>query len=424
MVQAEDLGDTQRQLRLLQQQNEALQEQLGRQQALIEALTKTVNEIQSATTQSSREMENLKTEVYATRSSRNSSASFGLNKVSISGEGGVAFFESGSQGSFPNGEFRLDEAKLFVEAPVWEDVYFFSELNLMTREASELSLQLGETYLDIENVSKLWNRDRLLNVRFGRMYIPFGEEYLSRYAIDNPLISHSLSDLWGVDAGIEFYGKWNKLSYVLAVQNGGDSGVRDYSGDKSVAGRLSLDPARWLHLSVSGMRTGDLKLPKDDWSALWFGNGWIVPIGSSNTTTYYANLVEGDVELRLPHGQLKAFGGYIRYDDNDSLANNRRDIYYYAVEGVHNVTRKLYGGVRFSQILAANGYPIVGNGNMGQYLYGPLTDELWRLSLGLGYRWNDNFITKAEYTFERGKQINGIKRNHEDFVAVEAAFKF
>ncbi len=416
-LHAEDLADTQRQLHLLQQQ-------LRRQQALIESLTKTVNQIQTATTQSSLEVQNFKTEVYENHSSGTSSSSFALNKVSISGEGAVAFFKTGSEGMYPKGEFRLDEAKLFVEAPVWDDVYFFSELNLMTREASDLSLKLGETYLDVENLSKLWNSDRTLNVRLGRMYTPYGEEYLSRYAIDDPLISHSLSDLWAVDAGIELYGKWNKLSYALAVQNGSPSGVGDFSSDKSVAGRVSLDPTRWLHLSVSGMRTGDLKLPDDYWSSLWFANAWIVPLGSTNTTTYYANLVEGDLELRLPHGHLKAFGGFIRYDDDDSLASNRRDIYYYAVEAVHDISRKLYAGARFSQILVANGYPIVGNGDMGQYLYGPYTDNLWRLSLGLGYRWNPNFITKAEYTFERGKQVNGDKRNQEDLFAIQAAFKF
>src|SRR5207249_4163581 len=125
-----------------------------------------------------------------------------------------------------------------------KDVYFFGELNLMTRETSDLELKLGELYLDFENVSKLWNRERMLNVRAGRMYIPFGEEYLVRYAIDNPLISHSLSDLWGVDEGLELYGNIGKVSYVVAVQSGGPSGGRDYTADKSVAGRISFDPAK------------------------------------------------------------------------------------------------------------------------------------------------------------------------------------
>src|SRR2546422_109393 len=238
---------------------------------------------------------------------------FSFGQINISGEGGAAFFNSGSHGQFPNAEFRVDEAKLFVEAPIWKEVYFFSELNLATRESSDLEVLLGELYLDFENVSRLWNQDRMLNLRVGRMDIPFGEEYLTRDAIDNPLISHSLSDLWGVDAGIELYGKLGKFNYVVAVQNGGPSGGRDFDSDKSVAGRVTFDPSRWLHLSVSGMRTGELRLPDDYWSELWFGCGWFLPFGSTNVTKFHADLVEGDVQIRLPHGQLKAFGGYVRY---------------------------------------------------------------------------------------------------------------
>jgi len=79
---------------------------------------------------------------------------------------------------------------------------------------------------------------------------------------------------------------------------------------------------------------------------------------------------------------------------------------------------------RFSQILAHNGFNIVGNGDMNEYLYGGLTTQIWRLSLGLGYRFSPNLVFKGEYTFERGKEASGDVRNHEDLFAVEAAFKF
>ena len=358
-LRADDAAETQRQLRQLQAQNQALQEQLRQQQALIEALSRTVKDIQAANASRSQEIDALKTELNDA-APRKTPGSFGLNKLNLSGEGGVAFFNSGSKGLFPHSEFRVDEAKLFVEAPVLDNVYFFGELNLMTREASDLSLQLGELYLDFENVCRFWNRERLLNVRAGRMYIPFGEEYLARYAIDNPLISHSLSDVWGVDQGLELYGALGKISYVAAVQSGGPSGVRDFGGDKSVAGRVSFDPARWLHLSVSGMRTGDLAPPDDYWSALWFGNGWFLPLDSNSNAKYHANLVEGDVQVRLPRGQVKAFGGYARYNDNAPLANHRRDLFYYSVEAVHDLAGKLYAGARFSQILADKGFPVAG----------------------------------------------------------------
>ena len=38
------------------------------------------------------------------------------------------------------------------------------------------------------------------------MNLPFGEEYQVRNAIDNPLVTHSLSDVWGIDEGVQVYG--------------------------------------------------------------------------------------------------------------------------------------------------------------------------------------------------------------------------
>lgn len=423
-VRADDTAMEQ-QLQQLREQNQALQEQLRKQQGLIDSLTHKVNEIQESSARSAQELDRLTSEQKDAGVSAKGVAASTMSKLSISGEAGVGFFNTGSKGMFPNSEFRVDEARLFIEAPVQDSVYFFGELNLMTREALDLSLQLGECYLDFENVSQVWHQDRMLNVRIGRMHIPFGEEYMSRYAIDNPLISHSLSDFWGVDEGIELYGSVGRFSYVVAVQNGGPSGVRDFNGDKSVAGRLAYDPAKWLHLSVSGMRTGDISIPDDSWSELWFANGWLLPLGSGSPTRFHANLVEGDVEWRWRRGHLKAFGGCIRQDDNDSNGANGRDIYYYSVEALHDIVPKLYAAVRFSQIFASGGYPIAGNGNMENYLFsGGLTKELWRWSLGFGYRMSRNLVLKAEYALERGRQSNGQSRNNEDLFAFEAAFRF
>ena len=65
----------------------------------------------------------------------------------------------------------------------------------------------------------------------------------------------------------------------------------------------------------------------------------------------------------------------------------------------------------------------MGNGNPGYY-FSALTTELWRLSLGLGYRFSDRLIIKTEYSFEGGQQVNGDSRNEENFFGTEVAFKF
>lgn len=420
-ARAED-AEARRELEALRKGNAALEELVRKQASVIEGLSRRVTTLEEGGTKRS-QSDSSAEEVSTPRS-----AGFNLGKVNLSGEGSVAFFHSGSAGAFPNSEFRVDEAKLFVEAPVWGNVYFFTELNLAQRDSSDLDLRVGELYLDVENLFGLERQPRLVNLRVGRLDVPFGEEYQMRDAIDNPLISHSLTDFWGVDEGVELYGSVGKFSYVLAVQNGGVPVAQDFTKDKAVVARLAYDPTRWLHLSVSGMRTGDLDAENDSLSELWFGGGWFRSIGGPGTTHFHANLIEGDVAVRWSRGQFKAFGGAICYDDNDPVNANARSMYFYAFEAQQQLTRKLYAAARFSQILADGGYPLTGNGSMGEYFFnfspGALTTELWRFSLGLGYRFNHHLLIKTEYSIERGKTIGGDQRDHEDLFAAEAAFKF
>src|SRR5580700_1123361 len=250
LLRGAETDDTRQQLQQLQLQNQALQEQLQRQQALIDSLASKVVEIQNAQTQNNRELPAIETTAKDSVEAPKSGGILGVDKVSISGEGGVGFFTTGSEGAYPHSQFRLDEARLFIESPVWNDVYIYCQLDMATPEEQDVQLRLGETYLDFENVSRLWNCDRMLNVRFGRIYIPFGEEYQTRFAIDNPLISRSLTDLWGINAGIELYGTLGKFCYAIAAQDGGIPDTTDGEADKSIAGRLGYDPTRWLHLSV------------------------------------------------------------------------------------------------------------------------------------------------------------------------------
>lgn len=423
---AQDLSGapvTAEELKLLREENRILRQQMEKQGALIEALNSKVANLETAETKRAQELAELKSNQSDQSPPGEMSQPFNFGNVHIGGEGGVAFFHSDKRGLFPNSEFRVDEAKLFVEAPVGGDVYFFGELNLATRENDDLGLKLGELYLDFEDVSKLWGQTRQLNLRAGRFDIPFGEEYMFRDAIDNPLISHSLTDFWGVDEGVEFYGAFGKFSYAVAVQNGGIDSGRDFNPDKAVIARVSFDPTRWLHLSVSGMRTGDLDVENDHLSEMWFGNGWFRSIGSTNTTAFKANLVEGDIVIRLSRGQVRAFGGYVNYDDNDPSASNCRDMFFYSFEGVAELTRKFYVGARFSQILSEKGYPIPANGDFNEYFFQNLTQDIWRLSLGAGYHVSSHLVVKTEYTLEQRKTLSG-ENCSGDLFAAEAAFGF
>ncbi len=402
-------------MRLLREQNALLQQQVQKQDKVLDTLQSKIQKL---------EAQSEARDVAAGENPAPATTGFSVGNVHFSGEGGAAFFNTGSDGFAPHSEFRVDEARIFIEAPVWGSVYFYSDLDFATRETTGLSTQLGELYLDFEDVSQLWGKNGQVNFRAGRIYCPFGEEYQNRYAMENPLISHSLSDFWGIDPGVELYGQLGKFSYVAAVQNGGGNGVQDFNGDKSVMGRISYDPnSRW-HFSVSGMRTGNVDADHDYTSSIWFGNGWFRSIGSGSTTTFHANAVEGDITARWKTGHLSAFGGYVRYGDDDPTANNSRNIFYYSAEVEQDLPRNFYLATRFSQILVAGGYPLVGHGNFNDYFFGTLASDLWRLSVGGGYRFSNRLAVKAEYSLERGTELDGGHRNHEDFFGTEAVFKF
>src|SRR5215510_3062300 len=116
-LRADDTA-TQEELRQLKEANKALQEQLRQQQSLIESLSRKVNQIEQAESQKTRELDRLESEVKEGYATTKPAGNFSLGKVSLSGEGGAGFFNTGSQGAFPNSEFRVDEARLFVEAPI------------------------------------------------------------------------------------------------------------------------------------------------------------------------------------------------------------------------------------------------------------------------------------------------------------------
>jgi hypothetical protein len=417
-------AQTEHRLKELEQQNQALQQKLQQQQAVIDDLAKKVSGLNS----------NSKPEPPPEAPDEAANKNFGLGQVRISGEGGAGIFHTSNDGRYRNSDFRVDEAKLFVEAPLYKNfAYAFVELDLVTRERQttpapeDSAFHLGEAYIDFESVSRLWNKPGMLSIRVGRMDIPFGEEYLSRYVIDNPLISHSLSDLWGKDEGIEFYGGIGKFDYVLAVQNGGHPALADFNRDKSIAGRIGWRPTKWLRLSGSAMRTGDLDAANDFMSELWVGNGFLRATGPG-ATLFHGDAFEGDVQASWKTGSVKAAGGVIKYGDNAPIASNSsRDIYYYYIEAQQRVPslEKLYGAARFSQIFADSGYPIVGNGDFGAYYFNPaaFTDRMWRISLATGYRFSDHLTLKLEYTLDRRHEVSGdIEDTH--LIAAEVGFAF
>jgi hypothetical protein len=426
----------------LVEQNRQLQAQLEAQQKTIDALTSRLNQLDQSSSQQQQELQGLQQRVAApapavgptvaavepspSASPPMSASSMADQEIRLSGEAGLAWFKSGSAGQFPNSDFRVDEARIFLEAPVWKNVYAVSELDLTTREADDEGVYMGQFYLDFENLSGAWGADDVLNVRAGRFYIPFGEEYQTRTVMDDALISHSLSDLWGFSQGLEIYGHSGPVQYVAAVQDGGVNTLEAFNSDKTVSGRIGYDPLDWLHLSVSAMRTGRVNVVGDQVSALWFAEGFFRAIGPAATTTEFdSSLYEADGIARWLGGDVKAAAGAVRFDDNNSRANDSRHLTYYSVEARQQLWDPLYVAARFSHISAPDGYPLAGQGAIGPLFFGnQFATQLTRFSFDLGYQFGPPLVLKVEYSPEWGRDLTGRDRDNEDLLATEIGVKF
>ena len=414
------------------EQNRLLQEQVKAQQKTIETLNAQVAEIRKASDRHERELQGLHAQADAGPPERPVPVESRDHEVRVGGEAGIGYFQSGSDGAHPNGEFRLDDVKLTVEAPVWKNVYFFTSLDLFSRETGEGSFELYELYAEFEGLGRAWGMPDALSLRAGRISTPFGEEYLVRSPMTNPLISHSLSDIWGPDEGVEIFGSLGSLQYIVAVLNGGDPQVHDYNSDKAIVARLGWNPRDWLHLSASAMRTGKLATfspvtqEGDGLSAIWFGNGFFRSVGpASRTDTFSVDLYELDAVARWKSGHASAALGEARYSDSDPLVNNSQRLRYGYLEGVQDFTEALYGAARYSAINAPVGYPIAGGGAIGDYFFGPeRTVSLRRFTLGFGYRLGPPLVLKLEYSWEWGRLTSGESRDHEDFFGAEIGLKF
>src|SRR5256885_1728354 len=92
---AEPEPSVQEQLRQLRQQNERLQRQMQQQQELIESLSRKVSGLESGgQRQAGQPLANAATSEEPVAST--SAKPFGLGKINLSGEGGLAFFHSQS----------------------------------------------------------------------------------------------------------------------------------------------------------------------------------------------------------------------------------------------------------------------------------------------------------------------------------------
>lgn len=399
------------QLRALQQQNQTLLGLVEKQQQQIDALNGRLERIVADE---------------APPASRAAAAPTRRDvRLIVSGEFGLSFFGGSSDAQYSNEEFRVDDSNVYLEAELARGLYAFGEIQLSRREALDEAYKIGELYLEWENVLGRWTAERLVNLRFGRVDVPFGEEYLVRTPLKNSLVTHSLGDVWGTDEGLVVFGEAGRFDYALAVQNGGQQLMRDFDSDKALTVRVGLNPADGWRISASAYRTGELNAASEPLSEIWIGNNVFRSIGSPGTSRYEGSLWQLDLRYAWDDGHVLGAWGGARYDDNDPLADNARRFTSFHLEAMQGFGRHLYGAVRYSRLEADEGYPLAGLGNFGKYFLGSLfTEDLWRASAGLGYRFNPSAVLKLELTREERTLAGGAEGSAVNQVSAQAALGF
>lgn len=333
--------------------------------------------------------------------------------IDIWGFAAFWFADSGKDGTRPHPGFVIKESTLFVEAHAWEDMSIFFELQTtgLQRDQSS-SVRPAELYAHFRNVLKKWG-DGLMNIKVGRVDIPFGEEYLWQDAPDNPLISNSAVYPWLWDEGIALYGTMRGLGWVVSITDGTLARSQEENLAKAITVKLYATPWKPIYLSASFMKNGQTAR-----GPLLLGGSFFQPVGADEAKTslgvspskmvdailYQANATlkfskQADLELSFGKGLI---------DDQNNTFD--RDLTWFTIQPRLNLSPKFYAVGRYSEIgtYDANmGYHFGGEFLAGgNQAYGYDARRLQRFSGGLGWKLNSHLTLKLEVGRDRYEVID------------------
>lgn len=323
------------------------------------------------------------------------------HNFSLSGFGAVEYLDSGRAGTRPFGGFAIRESSIFVRSTVWNDVSLFVELqvNRLAKD-QDLFVRTGEMHVEWRNVLKRWGPGAV-NLKAGRIDIPFGEDYLWQDAIDNPLISFAAAYPYGWDEGVVVFGRAKGLGWIAAVTDGTDERSIEDNRSKAVNVKLFGRPASGVYVSASAMHTG-----RTSESGIEFGGSHIEPVGAGLPSSLGASpsrdltavLAQADASVRTgPRGQVAvSLGRALLNDDVDGFD---RALTWFSVEPRVTFRSTVYAIARYSEIGTYDdlrGYHLDGKTTAGGKVFGYDVTRLQRLSVGMGIRPNPRVLVKAE----------------------------
>ncbi len=411
------LGTTKREVETLRQQLQALRQEV--EAKLHQGEEK--NEIQTASEQSllslgskilelgarlatlEEGLSNLKESVDSLAESNRRSS-----QVGVYGTLTASAFDGG------NSIFDAESFEIIISGEPHERLSFFSEIEF-ERAAAVGGARGGEVV--IEQAYATLSFSNLLNLRAGILLVPFGNYNVDHFApirdvISRPLVAQLVSPGDWTENGIAFYGQTFlgdfTVTYDTALIAGLGSGItamgtrgarqpfgEDNNGDKALVGRVAVNRLGTAEVGFSGY-TG--KYDDDNKRRL---NGWAVDglllLGPVKITGEFDHLVAD----RNPEPDADFEGYYVRAVVNFGRGRPR-----------HGDYGKSFPDATFAAVVQ------YGKVNLKGPLDGEfLTNSESRLTVGLNYRPNHEWVLKLNREFNDADNLHLVRGNNDGWLA-------
>ncbi len=381
-----------------------------------------------------------------------------FNRVHMGGSGAMRYTAGKPRAQLErNSAFSVHEAGLVVDVDLAKDLSFWYDFALVREGVARSAQSTGA--LTHEQAYVRWDSllgQAWLNAKIGRVFTPYGEEYLHWNAVDSAFASRTTAFPWALDEGVVLFGELlpeGRLAYAASLQNGNASYNYDDNPNKTAALTLQGKPLPWLRLMGSWINLGKQGAAANRGrSELWLSGHRLEPLGtnSSGSGASPSNIVDADAweanavaESSLGRGWLS--GGIVRVRDGGGTPFDRR-IRYMTTEllgYLPRTERRAYLAGRYSVVgtfSPAQGYRFAGTevafsalGNNSSP-YGEFNfdqRELQRVSAAAGWDVKPNVRLKAEYSWERTLLIEPAKTaanlsmlGGRNFFIAELAFRF
>ncbi|MHB9132718.1 MAG: hypothetical protein ACYDBB_16750 [Armatimonadota bacterium] len=349
--------------------------------------------------------------------------------IKIDGRLFVGFFDTEKDGSTANRSLDVPDAKLRFTYKPSKDFTVVSRLSFTKGDTTKsgTNVDFDYLYLDLNNWSGVLPGH---TIRLGRMKIDFGQETLTDNPVEGILITNSASVVSGYDEGVSFLGpipSVKNTTYSISVLNG-SKGFANSANGLATTAKIATAPIDNLFFSASYYTTGslvntagttdstDLKIanlqaPPAN-ATDWERKAWEVDARWNYGKTGIKSVV--GTEPTAPFQLAAAYGHFT--DDVLAGAGADREGKYWYLEGLYNVTPKLYLASRISKVDLDHGYTDKLAGS-------PVAVNSYRrTSLGLGYRLSTLTHLKAEYT--TNNTSGGATNPKLNQIAVGIATKF